>query len=112
MGVYFDDKLIEQIVTDERTSEILPQIFQNLLDKYEIAELFFARGPGSFMAIKITYLFLITIQIANNIPLYACDGFEFNNNVVIKAVGNLYFIIEDCKIFTKIFMQAPEVAFS
>ena len=63
------------------------------------------------MAIKITYLFLRTIQIASNIPLYACDGFEFNKNGVIKAVGNLYFIKEDGKIFTKIFKQAPEVEF-
>lgn len=90
---------------------MLPQIFQKLLNKYELGELFFTRGPGSFMAIKITYLFLRTIQIAENIPLFACDGFEFNKNGAIKAVGNLYFIKEDGKISTKIFKQIPEVEF-
>ncbi len=47
------------------------------------------------MAIKATYIFLKTLSIANDIPLLATDGFQFNNNQPIKATGVLYFIKKD-----------------
>jgi len=53
------------------------------------------------MAIKITYLFLKTISISKNMPLFATDGFAFNQNSPIKAVGTLYFIKKDGKISTQ-----------
>ena len=52
------------------------------------------------MAIKITYLFLKTIAISENIKLFASDGFEFNDNSPIKAIGTLYFLKKDGKIHT------------
>lgn len=63
IGIYEDKKLIETISTEEKTSDILPKIFENILQKYEIKNLFYAKGPGSFMAIKITYLFLKSLSI-------------------------------------------------
>ncbi len=44
------------------------------------------------MGIKVTYLFLKTLSIVKNIPLLAIDGFFFNENHPIKAVGKLYFV--------------------
>ncbi len=52
------------------------------------------------MAIKITYLFLKTISISENIKLFATDGFAFNENSPIKAIGTLYFLKKNGKIFT------------
>ena len=52
VGIYEDKKLIDSITTDEKSSEVLPIIFKDLLDKYDIQNLFYANGPGSFMAIK------------------------------------------------------------
>lgn len=53
------------------------------------------------MSIKITYLFLRTLSITNNVPLFATDGFAFNHNTPIKAVGTLYFLKKDGMISTQ-----------
>jgi hypothetical protein len=44
------------------------------------------------MAIKLAYVFFKTLEIAKDIKLLAQDGFYFNNNSPIKAVGNSYFV--------------------
>ncbi len=53
------------------------------------------------MAIKVSYIFLKSISIAKDLQLFATDGFEFNKNSPIKAVGTLYFIKKDGKITTQ-----------
>lgn len=57
IGIYEERKLIKTIRSDEKSSEVLPNIFSELLDEYDIKGLFYANGPGSFMAIKIAYIF-------------------------------------------------------
>lgn len=84
----------------DQTSEALPCLFEEILKIYTPKRLFFARGPGSFMAIKITYIFLRTLSIALEIPLLACDGFVFNGRKPIRAMRNLYFIKEAKEITT------------
>lgn len=93
VGVYDDSgEKIEEIISQEMGSDALPKIFEQLLSRYELRRLIYANGPGSFMGIKVTYLFLKTLSIVKNIPLYAMDGFFFNQNCPIKAVGKLYFV--------------------
>jgi len=92
VGVYKDGVLVDSYIFENKTSDELPKIFDKLLNIYEIDELFYARGPGSFMAIKITYIFLRTLSIVKNIPLLACDGFTFNSSLPIKAVGSRFFM--------------------
>jgi len=101
IGVYQNDILIDTYESHEKTSEILPSMMENILNRYEIRKLYFARGPGSFMAIKITYIFLKTISITLEVPLLATDGFAFNQNSPIKAVGSLYFCKENGMITTQ-----------
>ena len=84
----------------EQTSEALPLVFEKIMKDYTPNRLFFARGPGSFMAIKITYIFLRTLSIALAIPLLACDSFVFNKGKPIRAMRNLYFIKESKEIKT------------
>ena len=50
------------------------------------------------MSIKVAYIFLKTISITKNIELNACEGFEFNQNSPIKALGKKYFIKDENKI--------------
>jgi len=92
IGVYENGKLIEKIEKEGMTSDILPLIFDNLLQKYQINSIIYSKGPGSYMAIKLAYVFFKTLEIAKNIKLLAADGFYFNKNKPIKAVGNSYFI--------------------
>ena len=95
IGIYENNKLIETISKEGMTSDILPILFKDILSKNKIDELLYVNGPGSYMAIKVAYIFLKTISITNKIPLKACDGFEFNDNSPIKALGKKYFIKKD-----------------
>ena len=101
VGVYQEGRLIERYTSDEKTSEALPKIFKDILKKYDLRRIYYAKGPGSFMAIKLAYIFLETLRVARNIELVGCEGFVFNNNAPIKAMGNLYFVKEEEKIVTK-----------
>jgi len=112
IGVYKDKKLIETIKSDERSSEILPEIFRELLCKYELGHIIYAKGPGSFMAIKVSYIFLRTLCIVKNISLLATDAFYFNNNAPIKAVGKLYFVKNRDTIETQSFSEVPVMEFA
>lgn len=111
VGIYQENKLIKSITTDEHTSEVLPIIFKDILKEFTCKRVFFARGPGSFMAIKITYIFLRTLSITKEIELFATDGFYFNDNSPIKAMRKMYFIKEDKDIITKIFEEEQDSQF-
>lgn len=101
VGIYENNCLIKEYESLGQTSEVLPILLKEILQQYHCQGLFFAKGPGSFMAIKITYIFLKTLSISLGIPLYASDGFAFNKSRPIKAMRNLYFIKEqDCIVTT------------
>ena len=112
IGVYENSKLIESIESEERSSDILPLIFKDLQKKYKIEKLFYANGPGSFMAIKVAYIFLKSLSILKNIPLFATDAFYFNKNGPIKAIGKLHFVKIVSEIKTQKLEIAPEVIFT
>ena len=101
VGVYEDGELVERFEEHEKTSEALPKLFAAILERYEPKRIYYARGPGSFMAIKLAYIFLETLRIAKGVELVGCEGFVFNDNQPIKAMGNLYFVKEGEKIVTK-----------
>ena len=92
IGVYKKGRLIKSIIKEGKTSDILPVVFDELLKNYKINSVIYTKGPGSYMAIKLSYIFFKTLEIAGNIKLLAADAFEFNNNMPIKAVGNTFFI--------------------
>jgi hypothetical protein len=101
VGIYdASGRLIESIKSDRMGSDALSDIFSDLLDRYTISRLVYANGPGSFMGIKVTYLFLKTLSIVKKIPLLAIDGFFFNENHPIKAYGKLYFVKNSTTIST------------
>ena len=112
IGVYKDRKLIETIKSEERSSEVLPEIFKALLEKYAVEHIVYAKGPGSFMAIKVSFIFLRTLCIVKNISLLATDAFYFNNNTPIKAVGKLYFVKNRDAIETETLTEAPIMEFT
>ena len=101
VGVYEDKILTETFSSQERSSEFLPPLFAKLLEKYDISSITYANGPGSFMAIKVTYLFLQTLHVTHDIEILAALGFAFNNSSPIKAMGKLYFHLENGEIKIK-----------
>ncbi len=111
VGVYKDKKLIEAKESKQKTSDVLPFIFRDLMERFTIDAIYFARGPGSYMSIKLVYVFVKTLQIAAGIKLYGCEGFEFTDNQPIKAYGKHYFYKENDTIATKKFEHPPESRF-
>ncbi len=111
IGIYENDELIESISSEQRSSEVLPELFKELLQRYEINSLIYANGPGSFMAIKVAYIFLKSLSILKDIPLYAVDAFYFNQNRPIKAIGKLHFVKIQDKIETQKFDEVHEARF-
>ena len=92
IGIYERGVLQKQIIKEGKTSDILPVVFDELLKNYSINSIIYTKGPGSYMAIKLSFIFFKTLEIAKNIKLFASDGFEFNKNRPIKAVGNTFFV--------------------
>lgn len=92
VGVYENKKLIKSYEDEGMTSDALPLIFEKLLKEFTINSISYVNTPGSYMAIKVSYVFLKTICLSREIEFKACSGFEFNENSPIKALGKKYFI--------------------
>ena len=112
VGVYEESRLIKTFSSEKKTSEILLPLIKDILDSYDISEIIYTRGPGSYMAIKLTYIMLKTIEIIKNIPCRGCSAFALNGGQPIKAIGNLYFIKEKETIMTKKFEQPVNASFA
>ena len=98
IGIYKNNILLEEHKLEGKTSDVLPSLIKEILSKYEVKRLNYVNSPGSYMAIKVAYIFLKTISIVKKIEFRSCYGFEFNDNSPIKALGKKYFINENNKI--------------
>jgi tRNA A37 threonylcarbamoyladenosine modification protein TsaB len=98
IGIYQDKKLVEKISVEGKTSQLLPVQFEKIIKQYTIKNVLFANGPGSFMAIKITYIFLKSLSTVLNFQLFSQDAFFFNKNKPIKAINGNFFIKNNNKI--------------
>jgi len=97
VGIYEDNKLTLTLSNEGKTSEVLPSITKDILNTYDIQNIIYVNGPGSYMAIKVSYIFLKTICITNKINFYACSGFDVNNKSPIKALGKKFFVQDEKK---------------
>ena len=91
IGIYENKKLVKEHKLEGKTSDLLPALFSNILKEFDIKRINYVNSTGSYMAIKVAYIFLKTISISKDIELMACNGFEFNENSPIKALGKKYF---------------------
>jgi hypothetical protein len=95
VGIYKKNKLCYTIRKDGKTSDVLPIIFDEILSKFYIDKIIYVNGPGSFMAIKVAYIFLKTLSIVKGIKLKAVEAFEFNDNTPVRALGKKYFFKDE-----------------
>lgn len=105
IGVYQEGCLVQTLSSSEFSSEALPELFKEILENYEIENIVYTRGPGSFMAIKVAYIFLQTLCIVHDITLLGTHAFTFNDNKPIKAFGKLYFVHSNGTITTQKFEE-------
>ena len=95
IGVYKNKQLLREIEQNGLTSDELPILFKDLLEEFDVKTIIYVNTPGSFMSIKIAYIFLKTITMIKDIEFLAANGFLFNQNSPIKALGKKYFINEN-----------------
>ena len=100
LGIYIDFKLTKKLESSGKTSDVLPQLFSEVMSKYYINHIFYANGPGNFSAIKLTHIFLQTLSIINNIELFCVDSFYFTKDKFIEAYGKIHFFKENNDIKT------------
>ena len=112
LGLYEEGVLVKTVSSELKTSDILLPLITEFLDEYSISKIIYTRGPGSYMAIKLTYIILKTIEIIKGIKCVGCSGFALNGGQPIKAIGNLYFIKEKETIITKKYEQPIKVIFT
>ncbi len=94
-AIYEDGECIKIYRRDGKCSEVLPPLLHDILYRYRLKAVYYANGPGSFMAIKIAYVMAKTVSSALGIPLYGTDAFAFNGSRPIKAIGNSCFVKKD-----------------
>ena len=99
-GLYENKQLFEEMVSKDLTLTALPKIFESLLpnpkqdSKYadmRINTIYYANGPGSFSALKLTHIFLHTLSLLYEVKLLATSSFYFTQAKYIKAFGTTYF---------------------
>lgn len=98
LGLYKDDVLLKIYESDEKASEFLPKILDEILREFTLSRLIYANGPGSYMGIKISFLALKTLSIVKEIPLFAVSAFELNGFKPIRANNNFCFILQNGEI--------------
>lgn len=125
IGIYKDNHLAFRFTNANKTLQALPESFdilfnknfvaneaicfydnlnkklessdiKNLLDSLSpISAIYYANGPGSFTALKLTHIFLHSISLVKGIKLFATSSFAFCDKPFIKAFGNKYFHIDE-----------------
>jgi len=103
IGCYREGSLVGTRFLEGKASEVLPEALERLLDAYPIREILYANGPGSYMAIKLTYITLATLEQLRGIPFGAVSAFALNGGRPVRAMGALYFVKEKETIITQKF---------
>ncbi len=98
IGLYENYKLVKIYDAEGKSSDILPSVLKSILKEYDINEIYYVNSPGSYMAIKVAYVFLKTLCIVKDINFFASFGFHFNENSPIKALGKKYFFYKNNEI--------------
>jgi tRNA A37 threonylcarbamoyladenosine modification protein TsaB len=111
IGVYKDGLLIEEITSEQKTSEVLLKKLMEISKRYNYTHIVYTNGPGSYMSIKLTYITLRSLEILKGISFDGCNAFDLNGQKPIKAMGKLYFIKEKETIITKKFDEVVEQRF-
>ncbi len=96
----------------KRTNIALIEIFETLLEWLQaqdltIQALYYVKGPGSFMAMKLTHIFVHAWVLLNPMPLYSALGFAFNENTPIKAFAKSFYVWQNQEVALKTFENPP-----
>ncbi|TSA86345.1 hypothetical protein FNE76_02220 [Helicobacter mehlei] len=100
VGVYdHRGSFLHAFQSSKQASFALVEVFDALLawtkdHQLALQAIYYAKGPGSLMAMKLTHVFLHTLSLARSLELYSALGFAFNNNAPIKAFGKMGYVLK------------------
>ncbi|WP_158653029.1 hypothetical protein [Helicobacter salomonis] len=113
MGVYVENELVYSVYSTQGTSVALASLFAQVSRWLACAgcalrAIYYATGPGSFTAMKLTHVFVHTLAITKGLRLYGALGFVFNAYRPIKAFGKSYYLYHRGQIVLRP-LENPEV---
>lgn len=106
IGIYEKDNLIKSFTLDGKISDTLVDWYKGIKGSYDINSFIYTNSPGTFLSIKLTYLFLKTVCLIEGISIKAVDGFYFNENNPIKGIFSQQFVKKNGKIAIEKVQQA------
>ncbi|MDR2151963.1 MAG: hypothetical protein LBO72_03995 [Helicobacteraceae bacterium] len=92
LGVYNENgDRLENFTIEAPLTEGLYPLMKSIDERFKITKLLYARGPGSFMGLKLSYLFCKSFAIARDIPFLAADSFALSGGKPILSRQNRRF---------------------
>jgi len=111
LGLYCENRKVTTLEIEGQTSEVLLPAVEKWLNSYSVERCIYVNGPGSYMAIKLTYIMLRTVEMIRGITFFGISAFELNGGKPVKAMGNLYFTKEKETIMTQKFDEKVKQEF-
>ncbi|MGP1561840.1 MAG: hypothetical protein ACTTIC_07120 [Helicobacteraceae bacterium] len=94
LGIYESGVLASSVRLGGKISDELPRVFARLMQTQKIGSVTYINTPGSYMSIKLAYVFFSVLSGVAGFKLYAASGFCFNGGAPIKAMGKSFFVQE------------------
>jgi tRNA A37 threonylcarbamoyladenosine modification protein TsaB len=83
---------LERFTIETPLSEGLYPIIKSIDERFAIVKLLYARGPGSFTGLKLSYLFCKSFAFVREIPFLAASSFALNGDREVLAHGRRRFV--------------------
>ncbi|MGE4295437.1 MAG: hypothetical protein AB7E49_07045 [Campylobacterales bacterium] len=96
--------------SDAPATESFYPFFKTIDDRYDIARVAYARGPGSFMGLKLGYVFLQSFAMARRIPFASVSSFALTRGAPVQAHGKRWFVLEGGEVSVRAFETPPQAA--
>ena len=106
LAVYDErNELIEQHASDQHLTTALYMITSEIDARYCVTKVAYIRGPGSFMGLKLGFVFMRSFALARGIDFTAADSFALTADRPVFSHKNRYFVKENGVISVQRFDQ-------
>jgi tRNA A37 threonylcarbamoyladenosine modification protein TsaB len=101
-------EMIEQESCDKPLTESLYVLMSAAERRYSIKRVLYVNGPGSFMGLKLGFVFMRTFALAREIDFAACDSFAITGGAPVFSHKNRWFVKNGSSIELIRFENPPE----
>lgn len=97
-----NNRFLKSYAFEEKITDGLYKTVKEIERSFEIVRVAYANGPGSFMGLKLGYVFLQTYSAVRDIPFVATESFTFADKIhsngkrwFVKSVDSVDLIVLD-----------------